>query len=530
MPAATEPTRSRIQLGGLFVGMLCAGVFAAGPAFGWTLAPGHPELGAVAGVALLMACWWLTEAVPMAVTGLVPLVLFPLLRVMPAKQVAVSYGSDLLLLFLGGFLVALGIEESGLHRRLALRIVAAVGDSPRRLLFGFMAASASLSMWLSNTAATVMLFPIALSVLAAGAKTQIDNAPGGEQFSERTPFGTGVMLGIAYAASIGGFSTLIGTPTNIAFRALYEEAFPAAPEISFGGWMLVALPLSLVFLVMAWAVIAFVTVRFPNDRFLGGPASIHQQLAELGPMRPSERRMAVIFAVTAALWILRQPVAGVGWAPWLGVGDYATDATVAITMALVCFIVPAGGWRGPALLEWGCTRRVPWGILLLFGGGLALAEGMKASGLDVYLGERLGGHVAGMRPSMAATLTSLAMTFISELTSNVACVNMSMSVLATTAQTAGCDPRLLMIPATLAASCAFMLPVATPPNAIVYGSGQIRVVDMVRTGLVLNLLGPPLIVACVILLGGPILGIDLNGLPEWAAPDSTFSHTAERKQ
>jgi hypothetical protein len=237
--------------------------------------------------------------------------------------------------------------------------------------------------------------------------------------------------------------------------------------------------------------------------------------------------MAVVFATTALLWIFRQPVAGFGWAPWLGVSDYVTDATVAMTMAVVCFIVPAGRLRGPALLNWECTRRVPWGILLLFGGGLALAEGMKASGLDVYLGERLGSRIAEMSPSIAATLTALAMTFLSELTSNVACVNMSMPVLATTAQTAGCDPRLLMISATLAASCAFMLPVATPPNAIIYGSGQVRVTDMIRTGLVLNLLGPPLIVTCVILLGGPILGITLDGLPDWAAPDNATSRAVD---
>jgi sodium-dependent dicarboxylate transporter 2/3/5 len=521
LSAEADSSRSRVKIVGLVAGIACATLFAVGPGVGWMLVEGRPALNAVAGVTLLMALWWLTEAVPMAVTGLVPLVLFPLLRVMPAKQVAVSYGSDLLLLFLGGFLVALGIEESGLHRRLALRIVATVGDSPRRLLLGFMAASAALSMWLSNTATTVMLLPIAMSVLAAGVSRRDESGS-----ARRTPIGAALMLGIAYAASIGGFATLIGTPTNVAFRGLYEEAFAAPPEISFGGWMLVALPLSVVMLAVAWAVIAFVTIRFSNQRLLGGPSTIRQQLADLGPMRTSERRMAIVFATTAALWIFRQPLAGVGWASWLGVSQYATDATVAITMAVVCFVIPARRWRGPALLGWECTGRVPWGILLLFGGGLALADGMKTSGLDVYLGERLGSELVGMQPSMAATLTSLAMTFLTELTSNVACVNMSMPVLATTAQTAGCDPRLLMIPATLAASCAFMLPVATPPNAIVYGSGQVRVADMIRTGLVLNLLGPPLIVACVILLGGPILGITLDGLPGWAAPGADIPQTS----
>jgi sodium-dependent dicarboxylate transporter 2/3/5 len=518
LPAEPDSSKSLVKIVGLILGIACAVLFYAGSLAGWMLVAGRPELNAVAGVALLMALWWMTEAVPMAVTGLVPLVLFPLLKVMPAKLVAVSYGSDLLLLFLGGFLVALGVEQSGLHRRLALRIVATVGDSPRRLLLGFMVASASLSMWLSNTASTVMLFPIALSVLAAGSATPDGDNNVGRAPSGTAPFGTALMLGIAYAASIGGFATLIGTPTNVMFRALYEEAFPAGPEISFGGWMLMALPLAIVFLVVAWAVISFVTIRFSNERFLGGPGTIRQQLAALGPMRTSEWRMAIVFAATAALWIFREPVAGYGWAPFFDISDYATDATVAITMAVVCFIIPAGHWRGPTLLDWECTRRVPWGILLLFGGGLALAAGMKSSGLDVYLGERFGGQLVGIEPGVAAALTSLAMTFLSELTSNVACVNMSMPVLATTAQTAGCDPRLLMISATLAASCAFMLPVATPPNAIIYGSGHVRVADMIRTGLVLNLLGPPLIVACVILLGGPILGISLDGLPDWAEP------------
>ena len=477
---------------GLFIGIALAVWL-----IGWEpLGRGEPGLNRMAGVAALMAAWWMTEALPLAATALIPLALFPALGIATPGETAVSYGDRMIFLFLGGFLVALAIEESGLHRRVALRIVKMMGDNPRLIVLGFMIATGGLSMWLSNTATTLMMLPIAASVVAQADRAAGDaGAPHG--------FGVALMLGIAYSASIGGFATLIGTPPNIFFRSFYTESYPNLPEITFGGWMMLAVPLSATFMLVCWIVLIGL-FRVQRTGILGGRDVIAEELARLGPMRASEWRMAGIFTATALLWIFREPVEDWGWGPTLGLdakGFGVDDSTVAIFMALLCFLLPAGGKERRPLLTWQATVRVPWGILLLFGGGMALANAMQSSGLSGYVGQKLAGTVEGLPPLGMAAAMSFGMTWLTEITSNLASVQMILPILAGAANELGVPPAVLMVPATLAASCAFMLPVATPPNAIVYASGRIRMRDMVWAGVILNMLTVVLVTGAIWLFG-----------------------------
>ncbi len=507
MPEEPTPQTAWAARWGLLVGPAVACGFLFSP----PLDPTRPLLNPVAAVASLMAIWWITEAIPLAATSLLPLALYPCLKIMRADQVAVSYGNRMIFLFLGGFLIALAIEESGLHRRIALRIVRAMGDNPRMIVLGFMLATAMLSMWLSNTATTLMLLPVAASVLFQADQSQVEGP------SNRN-FGVALMLGIAYAASIGGCGTIVGTPPNVFFRGYFNAQFPNAGEITFGGWMIMAVPLVLVFLFVTWWLLVRRLFRIDATPILGGQQVIAEELRKLGPMSAAEWRMLAIFAGAALLWILREPVAGWGWAPALGVGrhevagkfhTWADDSTVAIAMASLCFLIPSGTRPGRRLLHWEATKRVPWGILLLFGGGIALADGMKAGQLDQFLGSRLAEALGGMHSVAMMGAMAAGMTFLTELTSNLASVQMILPVLGEASQSLHVAPQLLMIPATLAASCAFMLPVATPPNAIVYGSGRIRIRDMVKAGLWLNLVGIVLVVLTVTLLGSAV-GLSWN--------------------
>ncbi|MEQ8791651.1 MAG: DASS family sodium-coupled anion symporter [Pirellulaceae bacterium] len=510
MNQADPPSPSLAARIGLFVGPLAALVLWAGPNLSdwlpgvfpqrWsaalTLDPDQPALNAMAAVAALMAIWWLTEAIPMAATALVPLALYPLLGVMSGKEVAPHYGNHLVFLFLGGFLVALAIEESGLHRRIALHIVAAMGDNPRLIVAGFMLATAALSMWISNTATTLMMLPIGASILVQADRAQTDA-------KHRQRFGVALMLGIAYAASIGGVGTLIGTPPNLAFKAIYEAAMPDEPKIEFFRWMVLAVPFSASFLVVAWLLLVRVIYPLPAQPLLGGGNVVRDELQKLGRLSKAEVRMAVIFFITALLWVTREPMQGYGWGPLLLGADskLVNDGTSAVLMAIVCFMVPSGSASGEALLTWKATTRLPWGILLLFGGGLALAAGMHETELDGYLGERLAAGIAPLPNVGKAALIACGMTWLTELTSNLASIEMLTPVLAEASLDLKTPPLVLMIPATLSASCAFMLPVATPPNAIVYGSGRVRMRDMIRAGVVLNFVGIVLVVATVWLLG-----------------------------
>lgn len=492
----------------------------------WAMSPGNAggatfEVAAVASITVWMAVWWISEAVPLAATALLPLVLLPAMRVQTTADVAGAYTGDLIFLFLGGFLVALAIEESGLHRRVALTIVAAMGDHPRRIVFGFMLATAVLSMWLSNSATTMMLLPIAASVLI-----QADQHS--KQAGNRN-FGITLMLGIAYGASMGGVATIVGTPPNAYFRAEFAREFVSrgAPDFSFGGWMLMALPMAAIFLVLGWWLLTHFIFRLDPGPLFGGGNLIREELRSLGPMSRDERVMAAIFATTAALWILREPVSGWGWAPALGVGRemiggklqvWFSDGAVAIAMGLVCFLAPSAARPGRGILEWKSTQRLPWEVLLLFGGGMALAAAMRASGFAEYAGDLLGDQLRGMPALAQVALCSASMTAATEMTSNLASVQIALPILQEAAVTNGRDPRLLMLPTTLAASWAFMLPVATPPNAIVYGSGRVSIREMVKAGIVMNLLGVVLILVAMFALAVPIFDIQLTGAPEWSLP------------
>lgn len=478
------------------------------------LAPGDtPQVARMAAIAVWMASWWISEAVPVAATGLLPLVLVPFAGIAPVGDVAVNYSRSVIFLFLGGFLIALGLQHSGLHRRVALGIVSRVGSRPSRLVLGFMLATWALSMWISNTSTTLLMLPIVLSVLTAAK----DQGAGGE---ELTRVGIAVLLGVAYAANMGGMATLVGTPPNLAFARLFVQLFPDAPEISFFEWMLMALPFSVAFLVGGWLLLTRVVLRLPAGELLGGREVVAGLRRDLGPMGRDERLCGLVFASTAVLWMTgsgltvgdtRVP----GWREALGVAGVVDDAVVAVAMALLLFVLPSAARPGKALLEWRMTEELPWGILLLFGGGFALADGFTSSGLSAWAGGQFE-VLAGSNPWLVVAGVATGLTLLTELTSNIATTEMLLPILAAGSVTLGLDPRALMIPATLSASCAFMMPVATPPAAIVYASGRVPIREMVRCGIWFNLLGIVLVLATVKLIVGPLLGVDIDVLPDWA--------------
>ena len=486
-------------------------------------------LGAAALTALI-ACWWITVAIPIPVTSLLPMLLMPVLGIMTMKDAARPYADPNVFLFMGGFIIALGVERWSLHRRIALHIVNVVGTGRATLVLGFMIASAVLSMWISNTATTMMMLPIGLAVIAALSELGDESSP-----RSRANFGAALMLGIAYAASIGGVATPIGTPPNIVFRGQMASLFPQAPEISFGYWMLLFLPLVAVFIPVTWLVLTRITCRFDAGGFKAGREVVREHLRKLGRLRGPELTMAIVFLATALLWMTRSIPLGhdvnYGWAAriesWLSAGDgtphrfnaaYIHDASVALFMAVLCFILPAGRTaegQPRRLMNWQTAQRLPWGILLLFGGGFAIAAGFRASGLSHWCGTVFA-QLGVTSPIVLIACTCLLMTFLTEITSNTATTQVMLPILAKASAALGLHPYLLMLPATISASCAFMLPVATPPNAIVFGSDHVSMGRMVRTGIVLNLLGVVLITLLIYFVARPLLGIELDATPHWS--------------
>lgn len=499
-----------------------------GPLVAWLLilstdlSPGNPEVTRMAAVALWMAIWWLTEAVPLAVTALLPVILLPFLGIMGGSTVAAEYFNSIIFLFLGGFMIALAMERWNLHKRIALSIIRLIGVSPQRLYLGFMAACGFLSMWMSNTATTMMMMPIALAVILE----LEDNADSDRQRERVRKFAIGLLLGVAYAASIGGIATIIGTPPNIAFVQMVHEFFPAAPEISFAGWMLYALPLSLIMMASTW----FLLTRLyccpgkngKTSDAIADPELFHQQQQALGEMKTEERWILGIFVITALLWMTRSDIqAGNvlinGWGDLFSVDGkaFVDDGTVAMLMASLLFVIPSSTSGHGRLMRWEDMARLPWGIVLLFGGGFALAAGMQASGLSLWLGERLSGLAEWPPLALVITLSGF-MTVFTEFASNIASVQMILPILASTAVAIHINPLLLMIPATACASFGFMLPVATAPNAIVFGTNRLRMMDMVKAGICLDLIGIVATVTLMFILGIFVFGIDLNTMPGWA--------------
>lgn len=477
------------------------------------VAPENPSASRMAAVAALMAVWWVTDAIPLFATALMPLALYPLLGIMSGHDVAPIYFNHTILLFLGGFMIALTMEKWDLHRRIALSIIHVVGGGPARIVLGFMIAAAFLSMWISNTATAVMMVPIGLAI----ALRVEDEA--GKQAAR--PFSVGLMLGIAYGASAGGLTTLVGTPPNLAFERIFGILFPDAPAIGLGQWMVVGVPVGATLLAVAWLLITHVLFRVPEGVTVDRSV-VEEERGRLGKMAYEEKVVSAVFAATVLLWVLRTdlklPFGTIpGWSGLLPFGNLIDDGTVAIAMASILFFVPA---RSP---ESGATRvmgpdvvpRLPWHIVLLFGGGFAIAAGFQQTGLAQIIGGQFTA-LGGVPPFLLILLVCGSLTFLTELTSNAATTEMILPILASVAVATGTHPLLLMIPATLSASCAFMMPVATPPNAIVFGTERIKISDMARTGILLNLVGVLVVATVVYTLGLTVFDIDPGSLPAWA--------------
>ncbi len=473
------------------------------------LNPEHPEITAMAAVALLMAFWWISEAIPLAATALLPIALFPILGIMPGKKAATLYFNHVIFLFLGGFIVALAMQKWNLHKRIALKLILLIGLSPQRIILGFMAATAFLSMWISNTATTMMMVPIAVAIILKMEETLTEK--------ELHRFSLALLLGIAYSASIGGLATLIGTPPNLSFARIYSIYFPNAPEITFASWFAFALPLSIMFFFIAWTILVSV-FRQSGASGKVDKNILHKEYDSLGPIGYEEKIVLTIFTSMALLWLTRKGVSiGAftlsGWGSLLPKPKFADDGTVAIVMALLLFIIPAKGNKGARLMDWESAKDLPWGIVLLFGGGFALAGGFKESGLSTWAGSALSG-LSTLNPIILIILLCLAVTFLTELTSNTATTEMILPILAGLAVAIKMNPLFLMIPATLSASCAFMLPVATPPNAIIFGTGRIKIYEMARVGILLNIIGAFIITLAIFTTGKVVFGIDPSVFPE----------------
>ncbi len=451
------------------------------------------EGNAVLACTLWMAVWWIAEAIPIAATALLPLILFPMTGAMSMKDAATGYANPMVYLFLGGFLIAVAIERWNLHRRIALSIIHRVGTNPDRIVLGFMLATGFLSMWISNTATAVMMMPIGVAVVRHFNKEKKGGA-----------FGKVLMLAIAYSASIGGMATLVGTPTNVVFSGVVEELYGV--QLSFSQWMLFAFPFSAILLLLCWRyLVKAFRLSDEINADSGGQAEIRRQLEALGPVSPEEKRVMAVFTIVALAWIcqsflLKKILPGIN------------DTVIAIAGALVLFLIPAPSKPGKYLLNWRKAESIPWGILLLFGGGLALAVGFENTDLATWMGRQLVGLKAAPLFLLLLALV-IAVNFFTELTSNVATVSMLLPVLAALALSIGVHPYGLMVGATLAASCAFMLPVATPPNAVVFGSGYLKINDMIRAGLAMNLLSIILLTLLVYFVLPLVWGLDLSVFP-----------------
>jgi solute carrier family 13 (sodium-dependent dicarboxylate transporter), member 2/3/5 len=459
----------------------------------YTLLPAEdgltPAGRATAAVLVLMAVLWMTEAMPLPATALMPLVLFPVVGVLPIRETAAAYAHEVIFLLMGGFMIGRAMERWNLHRRLALGIVSVAGTRPTRLVAGFMVATAFLSMWISNTATVVLMLPIGLSIVALVAG---DGGASGLPSERVVPFATCLLLGIAYAASIGSVGTVIGTPPNLFLKAFAEERFGI--EIGFAQWMAVGVPLVAVFLPIAWLVL---TRIYPpgSGEIPGGRELIGSERAGLGPISRGEAVVLAVFVGAASAWVLREPLAGWAWfaerAPWI---ERVTDPGIAMAAALVLFAFPVHPRRGVFALDWEHARKLPWGVLILVGGGLSLAAAVQANGVDAWVGEVLAGLEALPTLALVAAIVTVVI-FLTEVTSNTATAATLLPIVGGVAVAIGVAPLLLVVPAAVAASCAFMMPVATPPNAIVFASGHLTIGRMVRVGFWLNLIGVVLVTA-----------------------------------
>ena len=474
------------------------------------LDPAKPQINTMAAVAVLMAILWITEAIPLAATSLIPLIFFPITGILSTEEIASSYINSIIFLFLGGFLIAIAMEEWVLHKRIALKIITVFGGSPASIILGFMASGALLSMWISNTATALMLLPIGLAVIQ-----KLETEFGQEKSHN---FSITLLLSIAYSCTLGGIATLIGTPPNLVMIKMLNLLFPNAPEISFGNWMLLALPVSL--LMLFTVAILLTKVLFKVDKNVKlDKVFIEDEYKKLGKFSFEEKVVSIVFLITALLWIFRSDIllgflTIPGWSNLLPTSGFINDGTVAVTMAFILFLIPSRSGKR-SLLDHTAFTKVPWGIILLFGGGFALAKGFSSTGLSNFIGEQLTG-LQTFSPIFIILITALAISFLTELTSNTAVTQMILPIVASVSVAIGLNPLLLMFTVTLSASMAFMLPVATPPNTIIFAGGRIKILEMAKTGFALNITGVIIVSLLVYFLGSLIFGLDT--FPTWANP------------
>ena len=467
----------------------------------------HPEGLSKAGNAVLastlwIASWWILEVIPISVTALLPIVLFPLTGGLDIKSTTAAFGHRYLFLYMGGFIIALTIEKWDLHKRIALNIIRWIGTDITRIILGFMAATAFMSMWISNTATSVMMLPIGMAIV-----TQLKSHPNASE-QEATSFGKALMLAIAYAASIGGMATLIGTPPNLVLAGILEEIYGI--ELSFAQWFKFGLPISLVLLAICWIYLTRYAFQFKLKTFPGGADEIKRLLHQLGKISYEERLVLIVFIGTALLWVCRSLLQQIIPA--------IDDTLIAMASGILLFLLPNKARTG-SLIDWKEAVQMPWGIILLFGGGMALAEGFRSSGLAEWLGGQM--TAFSHLPLFLLVLVLVAsVNFLTEITSNLATTAMLLPILAPMALALDVHPFLLMTAATVAASCAFMLPVATPPNAVVFGSGYLRIPDMVKTGIWMNVFSIVFLALVVYFLLPLIWGIEPNHFPSHFSPSN----------
>jgi len=447
--------------------------------------PAHPEATRMLAVALLMAVWWMTEVVSLSVTAFLPVILFPLLGIMDGKEVSSEYFNHIIFLFIGGFLIAISMQKWNFHKRIALKLLVITGTSPTRILLGFMMATYVLSMWISNTATTMMMLPILLSVLS-----QLDELYGKGNV---TKFGVGALLAMGYSSSVGGIATLIGTPPNPIFLRIYQMYFPDGTEVTFANWFIYAFPLSVISFAIVFILVYLLFVRGQSKIWTSDlQIDFSKDYRALGKFNFEEKAVSIVFILTAILWMTRSPIdigsfRLPGWSELFTHPKYLNDGTVGMVMSMILFLIPSKSNRGKRLMQWEDAKKLPWGIIILFGGGFALAEGFKSSGLSEAVGT-LFASVKGSSPLMIIIIISATMIFLTELTSNSSSTVIILPILASLAIATGINPLFLMVPATIGASMAFMLPVATPPNAIIFSSERIQIGQMARAGIILNVI------------------------------------------
>jgi solute carrier family 13 (sodium-dependent dicarboxylate transporter), member 2/3/5 len=454
-----------------------------------------PEGWRTAGVAMLMAVFWIAEPIPIPATALLPLVLFPALGLGDIRETAAPFANPIIFLFLGGFLIAIAMQRWHLHRRVAINLIAAVGVQPTRIIAGFLLASALISMWVSNTATSLMMLPIALSVVQLLPRGQGADASTGQ-------FGTALLLSVAYGATTGGMATPIGTPPNALLAAYVSQTYGF--ELGFGRWMLLGVPVMLVALPAVYVVLTRLQFRLDGGEIAGVRDLIAAERAGLGRMSRAEISVAIVFTLTALGWVVQPLLARVV--------PLVSDTTIAMTGALLLFMIPAG--RGAFVMDWDATRGVPWGVLLLFGGGLSLAGYIERHGLSRYLGTLAGG-LEGLPMLLILCVVCFGILLLTELTSNTATAATFLPITAALALSLGENPLLFLIPTALAANCSYMLPVGTPPNAIVYASGLVTLPQMARAGLLLNVSLVPIFVGLLLVIGRWVFGIEAGVIPEW---------------